>query len=163
LADTVTTGLQQLFDGPLLAATVTPVRALPLETGITDTITTTEMAAADDLAAGARTTKGDLSALKITRRQIERKFERHAAEFGVRLPRGREGFDAFEKAVRDFVTSPSVRRIRGTYRRAPAILNLDEQTGRMVLQHPDGSFWSCWRLSTQQVMHVVREGSLGGG
>jgi colicin D len=162
LADTVTTGLQRLFDGPLVPATVTSVRALPLETGITDTITTTEMSAADNLGSKSPPLPADWPTLRIGRGQLEAKFK-HAADFGVQTPRGRAGFDQFENALRDFLRSPNNRRIEGTYYNQRAFFTVDQTSRLMVMQREDGSFWSGWRLYPQQAERLLTKGSLGRG
>ena len=54
---------------------------------------------------GAQTTSG--TPLTTLRGQIEKKFDKHAADFGVIEPRGKSGFEAFENAVRQQVDDPA--------------------------------------------------------
>jgi hypothetical protein len=96
-----------------------------------------------------------------SRAQIEEKFD-HAAAFGVALPRGRKGFEAFESTVKEFVQRESTQHKAGTYLGKPVILNYDESTRLVVIQETNGSFVSGWRMSDAQLRHVVRDGRLGG-
>jgi hypothetical protein len=107
------------------------------------------------------TPSGGWPELRLSRGQVEAKFK-HAAEFGVTAGRSRAGFDEFEQALRDFVRTPGSIRVRGTYNGQPAIITVDKESGLMVLQEPDGEFWTCWRLNPQQLMHALRDGKLGG-
>jgi hypothetical protein len=100
--------------------------------------------------------------LTIARSQIEAKFK-HAQDFGVTEPRGRAGFDAFEKAVSDQVNDPATMHIAGTYRGSPAILNYNPSTGTVVVQSPTGEFISGWRVSQAQATNILNQGKLGGG
>ena len=107
---------------------------------------------------GVRTTSG--TPLSITRAQIEKKFEKHAADFGVTEPRGKAGFEAFERAVREQVGDPATLHINGTYRGNSAVLNYNPNTGLAVIQSPSGQFISAWRLGDDQVSSVLERGML---
>jgi hypothetical protein len=100
--------------------------------------------------------------LTIDRSQIEAKFK-HAQDFGVTEPRGKAGFDAFEKAVSEQVEDPATMHIAGTYRGNPAILNYNPSTGTVVVQSPTGEFISGWRVSQAQATNILNQGKLGGG
>jgi hypothetical protein len=93
--------------------------------------------------------------------QLESKFK-HATDFAVLLPRGREGFAAFHRALADFVTRPGTTRIYGKLHREPAILNYDRMSRLVVVQRLDGEFWTGWRMSARQLRHVMDDGVLGG-
>jgi hypothetical protein len=98
--------------------------------------------------------------LTTTRSQVEKKFDKHAEDFGVTAPRGRAGFDEFEQAVRSQIQDPATLHINGTYRGDPAIINYNPNTGLAVIQNPSGEFVSGWRLSPEQAMNVLQRGSL---
>lgn len=100
--------------------------------------------------------------LVIDRASIEKKYK-HASNFGVTEPRGRDGFDKYEAAVRNHVDDPKTMHIDGTYRGDPAILNYNPDTGLVVVQSPKGDFISGWKLSPTQEQYVLNEGKLGGG
>ena len=53
-----------------------------------------------------------------TLKQLEKKFK-HAGDRGVSLPRGREGFEAFKKALDDFLAAPGTRTRAGAYTASP--------------------------------------------
>jgi hypothetical protein len=98
--------------------------------------------------------------LSTTRSQIEKKFDKHAADFGVTESRGKAGFDEFEQAIRSQIQDPATIHVNGTYRGDPAIINYNPNTGLAVVQKPSGEFVSGWRLSPEQVTNVLQRGSL---
>jgi hypothetical protein len=98
--------------------------------------------------------------LTTTRSQIEKKFDLHAADFGITAPRGRPGFDELEQAVRSQIHDPATLHINGTYRGEPAIINYNPNTGLAVIQKPSGEFVSGWRLSPDQMTNVLQRGYL---
>ena len=94
--------------------------------------------------------------------QLEAKYK-HAGDFGVTAPRGTTGFQQFGKALSEFVNSGSTIRMWGTYRRSPAVLNFDVNSGRVVVQYPDGAFWTGFRANAAQLANIIERRSLGGG
>lgn len=52
--------------------------------------------------------------------------------------RGASGFEAFGKAIDNFVAAPSTVRVTGTYRGQSAILNYDLATRQVVVQRLAG-------------------------
>ena len=98
--------------------------------------------------------------LKINRKQIEKKYDRHARDFGVDKPRSKESFDEFEAAVRDFVQRPDLDRMPGTYRGQSVYFNVDKNTGLFVMQKPNGEFLSGWRLNPDQLTNVLTRAKL---
>jgi RHS repeat-associated protein len=123
-------------------------------------------AAADGVGVSANTAEetgvNSLPELSTDTSQLEAKFK-HAADFGITEPRGAAGFNAFGKAVDSFVNDGSTVRVPGSYRGDPAILNYNPATAQVVVQAPNGSFISGWRMSPAQLQNVVERGSLGGG
>lgn len=97
--------------------------------------------------------------LSIDRRQIEKKFK-HAEDFGVETPRGAEGFDDFGQALRETMGNPSTKHIDGLYRGEPCIISVDPNSKLAVVQRPDGSFLTGWKLSTEQLESVLTNGRL---
>jgi hypothetical protein len=110
------------------------------------------------LGPGVQTTTGQ--PLTIARTQVEKKFDKHAADFGITESRGKVGFEQFEQALKSHVDNPSTLHINGTYRGDAAIINYNPNTGLAVIQKPNGEFVSGWRLDPQQAMNVLQRGSL---
>ncbi|WP_211189094.1 colicin D domain-containing protein [Mycobacterium attenuatum] len=98
--------------------------------------------------------------LQTDLRQIEEKYSQHAAEFGVTDPRGRAGFDNFDRALTQFVDDPTTMHIQGTFRGQPAILNYNPDSALCVIQKPDGTFVSGWKLSPEPAHNIVTRESL---
>jgi hypothetical protein len=109
---------------------------------------------------GVQTTPG--TPLTTSRAQIEDKFK-HAGDFAVTEPRGRTGFEQFERAVKHHVDAPSTLHLTGTYRESPVILNYNRTNGLVVVQSPTGEFISGWRVSETQAWNILERGKLGGG
>ena len=107
---------------------------------------------------GVQTTNG--TPLTTARNQVEKKFDKHAGDFGITEPRGRAGFEQFEQALKSHVDDPSTLHISGTYRGDAAIINYNPNTGLAVIQKPNGEFVSGWRLDPQQAMNVLQRGTL---
>jgi hypothetical protein len=98
--------------------------------------------------------------LETNLRQIEEKFSQKAPQFGVNDPRGRAGFDKFDKALKDFVHNPSTLHIVGTYRGQPVILNVNPDSSLVVIQDTDGEFISGWKLTSDQLTNILERGKL---
>ena len=98
--------------------------------------------------------------LILTLAQVEKKYDQHAAAFGIAAPRGRPGFDQLDAAIRGFVASPDTIHIDGTYRSQPMILHVDPLRHLVVLQTPSGAFVSGWALTSDQQRNVMERGSL---
>ena len=98
--------------------------------------------------------------LSIERSQVEKKYEQHAQDFGVSEPRGRKGFVAVEKAVKDVVAEPETVHILGTYRGHPTILCYNEARHLVVIQSRGGRYISGWALNQKQEANIVSRGSL---
>lgn len=107
---------------------------------------------------GVQTSSG--TPLSTSRAQLEKKFDKHASDFGITEPRGKTGFQEFDQALKSHVDNPSTLHINGTYRGDPAIINYNPETGLAVIQKPTGEFISGWRLDPQQAMNVLQRGSL---
>jgi hypothetical protein len=80
--------------------------------------------------------------------------------FGVTEPRGRAGFDNFDRALKRVVDDPATMHIQGMYRGQPAILNYNSDSGLCVIQSPDGKFVSGFELSPAQIANVLNRGIL---
>jgi Colicin D len=121
----------------------------------------------DALAAGDGARAGFASVVKtagpvpmtIDDVQIQKKYK-HAVDFGVTLPTGKNGYATFRAAVRDFVFDPATTHINGTYHQDNVIINYAPSSHRVVLQKPDGTFISGWKLNPDQEWNVQNRGSL---
>jgi hypothetical protein len=110
------------------------------------------------LGTAVQTTHG--SPLTVSRAQLEKKFSKHAADFGVTEPRGKAGFEAFENALRKQIDDPDTLHIKGIYRGDAAVISYNPANGLAVIQKPSGEFVSGWRLDAEQVGNLLNRGSL---
>ncbi|MCL3862100.1 colicin D domain-containing protein [Actinotalea sp. K2] len=94
-------------------------------------------------------------------RQLQAKFG-HADDFGVTGNYNSANAARFNEAVFEHINAPGTTTIRGTYRGDPVTHFLDPTTGLNVISR-DGVFVSGWRLNSDQLANVLRNGSLGGG
>jgi len=101
--------------------------------------------------------------LKFSRPQLQHAFK-HAADFGVTGNMSNVTLEAFKAAIEKHVLSPGTRAISGEYRGLQGVTHfVDPATGLNVIRDASGSFLSGWKLSTQQLQHVLTTGKLGGG
>lgn len=154
-ADLIAAELAGLQDVRLSYAVVQTVRALP------PVIAIREVTALNRLSAEAR----GLPRLLATDGQLGHKFK-HAKDFGVLLPPGKQGFAAFRDAMQRFLEEPGTIRLDATkarFHRQPAILSYNPRSMLVVIQRADGTFWSSWRMSDVQLWTLRVYGSLGRG
>jgi hypothetical protein len=98
----------------------------------------------------------------IRARQLRAKFK-HAADFGVEGGYNPSSASRYEAALRTHVNAPGTRALSGSYRAQPVTHYLDPVTGLNVIVDTRGEYVSGWRLSRDQLRHVLATGSLGGG
>jgi hypothetical protein len=93
--------------------------------------------------------------------QLQKKFK-HAGDFGVAGTPSTANLQAFDDAIRNHVQSPATQKIVGTYRGDPVNIDVDPATELAVITDPADNFISGWKLSAQQLWHVLNGGKLGG-
>jgi hypothetical protein len=98
----------------------------------------------------------------FARSQLQHAFK-HAGDFGVNGTANTANFARFEAAVQHHVTDAATTVIHGSFRGQPVTHFLNPSSGLNVIRTPDGAFLSGWRLSPQQLQHVITHGRLGGG
>jgi hypothetical protein len=98
--------------------------------------------------------------LTASSKQLQKKFSKHAGDFGMVGNWNKSQAGNFFNALEDHMNAQNVRRIVGTYKRQPAIHYLDPNTGLNVVKKPNGEFWSGWRLGPQQLNGVLNNGTL---
>ena len=94
-----------------------------------------------------------------TSKQLQRKFK-HAADFGVPGNFSKENAAKFSAAIHKHMNTPGVRKISGTYHKAPATHHIDPNTGLNVISSTAGEFTSGWKLSPAQMKNVLAHGAL---
>jgi uncharacterized protein RhaS with RHS repeats len=102
------------------------------------------------------------SNLKFTSTQLQKKFK-HAGDFGIAGNANKANLQAFEAAIARHIQDNAVQGILGTYRGNAVMIYVNPQTGLAVITDVSGSFISGWKLSPQQLHHVLNGGKLGGG
>jgi Colicin D len=87
---------------------------------------------------------------------------KHADVFGISQNYSRASATELDRAMRDFVGQPSTVRIAGTYKKQPAIIYSEYDTGTTVVCHIDGTFWTAIDAKTAQRWHLWHDSALGG-
>ena len=100
--------------------------------------------------------------LSTTQRQLQKKFK-HAPDFGVNGNFNKANATQFNSSINQHINSSGVNAIQGTYRGQNVIHHVNPQTGLNVIENSSGAFQSGWKLSPQQLDHVLSSGKLGGG
>ena len=101
-------------------------------------------------------------AINATSQQIQKKFK-HASDFGVDGNFNKQNAAKFEQAIQDHVNDPGSKAIDGTYHGQPATIYVNSSSRLAVITDKAGNFISGWKLSEQQLQHVLTTGKLGGG
>jgi len=105
----------------------------------------------------------DPNKLDFTRPQLQHAFK-HAGDFGVSGNMSNETLQAFRSAIEKHVAAPGTRAIHGEYRGLKGVTHfVDPSTGLNVIRDAQGGFLSGWKLSAQQLQHLLTTGKLGGG
>ncbi|MFC4532025.1 RHS repeat-associated core domain-containing protein [Sphaerisporangium dianthi] len=92
---------------------------------------------------------------------MSKKFDAHAADFGITGTRNKANLKAFEKAMRDHIAAPGTKIYRFDYRgQGIAVGFIDPSSGKMVMLHADGTFWSAFNLGRNQLASVIDKGFL---
>jgi hypothetical protein len=112
-------------------------------------------------AVGEGAAKGAREGLGFTRSQLQHAFK-HAEDFGVTGTANNRTLADFSSALQSHVDAIGTRAIQGTYRGNSVTHHVDPGTGLNVIRDSSGSFLSGWRLSPQQLEHVLTTGKLGG-
>lgn len=97
----------------------------------------------------------------ITNAQLRHAFK-HAKDFGIQQDANKQTLTEFAAKIEAHIASPGTRAIKGLYRGRDAIHFLDLSTGLNVIVDSEGRFLSGWKLSQQQLQHVLTSGTLGG-
>lgn len=106
--------------------------------------------------------KGAVEGLGFARSQLQHGFK-HAKDFGVGGNANNKTLSEFSSALQSHVDAAGTRAIQGTYRGNPVTHHVDPSTGLNVIRDSSGNFLSGWKLSPQQLQHVLTTGKLGGG
>jgi hypothetical protein len=66
----------------------------------------------------------------------------------------------FDNFIRIWINDPSHQQVVGTYHGQPAIFYFEAATDRVIFTNPDGSLWSGWRLTAEQVRNLFTTGNV---
>ena len=94
-----------------------------------------------------------------TAKQLQKKFK-HAGDFGVAGNYNRANAQKYNQAIQKHLNSSGTKEIPGIYRGKPVTFHTNPDTGLTVIQNPNGSFLSGWKLNPQQLKHVLKDGKL---
>ncbi|EWM10156.1 rhs protein [Kutzneria sp. 744] len=92
---------------------------------------------------------------------MSKKYDAHAADFGVTGNRSNATLAQFEQAMKNHMTDPDTKIYRYNYRgQGPAVGFINPTSHKMVMLHTDGKFWSAYQLGDNQFMNIVHKGFL---
>ncbi len=112
--------------------------------------------------AGKFIAKGVSGGMGFTRSQLQHGFE-HAKDFGVAGNANNKTLEEFSSAINRHINAADTQAIQGTFRGQTVTHFVDPNTGLNVMRDASGDFLSGWKLSPQQLEHVLKDGKLGGG
>ena len=93
-------------------------------------------------------------------RQLQRKYDKHAADFGIVGNYAPDSADRFRRALIDFVDQPDNVVSRALYRGRPVIVHIDAAYATVVLVTTGGEFISGWKLNADQSRNLRGRGTL---
>ena len=99
---------------------------------------------------------------KFNPKQLQKKYDKHAKDFGVKGNWNKNAGEKFKDAINDFLDSPTTQHRDGLYNGQPANLSFNPSTGQVVVTSKSGEFISGWKMNYTQLQHVIRDGKLGG-
>ena len=92
---------------------------------------------------------------------MSKKYDAHAADFGITGNRNKATLAQFEDAMKNHMTDPDTKIYRFNYRgQGPAVGFINPTNNKMVMLHTDGKFWSAYQLGDNQFMNIVHKGFL---
>ena len=97
----------------------------------------------------------------FSEKQLAKKFK-HAADFGIKGNYNKENIAKFKAALEKHVLETGTTPITGIYRGLNVAHYVNPQTGLNVIVLA-GEFHSGWKLTAEQLKHVLLTGKLGGG
>ncbi|MFF4418363.1 RHS repeat-associated core domain-containing protein [Streptosporangium sp. NPDC001559] len=87
---------------------------------------------------------------------MQKKYNAHKADFGLQGNWNNNALQAFEKALRDHMGAAGTKIYRFNYRnQGIAVGFIDPSSGKMVMLHTNGSFWTAYRLGDKQLMGII--------
>ena len=99
--------------------------------------------------------------MNFSAKQLQKKFK-HAKHFGVTGNYSPANAAKFQAAMEGHLTAPATKIIQGLYRGQPVTHFANPQTRLNVIQDASGQFLSGWKLTPDQLKHVLSTGELGG-
>lgn len=101
--------------------------------------------------------------LQFSAKQLQKKFTKHAADFGIKGNYNSANAKLFGKAIQSHVKNRATQVIKGTYRGENVTHFYNPKTGLNVIKDANGNFLSGWKLNPTQIQHLLKSGKLGGG
>lgn len=98
--------------------------------------------------------------LTFQMKQIEKKFDKHASDFGISGNNNRQNREAFRDALKAHVDDASTQRLVGTYRGDNVVFYYNANSGNVVITDPNGNFVSGWALNADQAWNVLNRQKL---
>jgi len=101
----------------------------------------------------------------IRNKQIQKKYIKHARDFGIKKNYSLHNTKLFKIAIENHLQSSTTKVRRGTFRKKRSVFHyFDPQTALNVMfDEKTGDFVSGWRLNESQIKALIETGNIGGG
>lgn len=100
--------------------------------------------------------------VEFNRKQLQKKFK-HAKFFKIKGNPNSSTLEEFRKSIQEHVDSPDTIIKQGTYRKKNVTHYFNKTTKINVIRDSSGQFHSVWKPSDDQILHMLKDGKLGGG
>ncbi len=95
--------------------------------------------------------------VKFDEVQLQKKYNSHAKDFGVKGNYSNTNRQAFESALKSHIDDSNTIAIKGTYRGNIDVTHyFNPQNNLNVMVKSDGSFLSGWRLNNSQIQNLFK-------
>lgn len=87
---------------------------------------------------------------------------KQAHEFGVYGTANKHTLQKLRQALERHVKSPDTVVIRGSYHKQPSTHYFNKKNGLNIIRDKHGNLVGAWKLSEDQIFHIIKNGKLGG-
>ncbi len=93
--------------------------------------------------------------------KLQKKYSKHGHIFGLPRNYSRQNGEAFKMAIRDHMKDPNTQVVKGTHRTTQKVTHyFNPKTRVNVMKDQNGEFVSAWRLSDDQIKHLLTSGNI---
>jgi hypothetical protein len=98
--------------------------------------------------------------LNFTGRALQKGFDKHGSDLGLSGNWNPGRAAEYSRAIHEFINSPEVIALEGTYRGSPVIHYFNPATGVNVISTPSGGYVTAFSLGVEQLQALLNTGAI---